>query len=198
MALGMVQAGYGKSLYAYTAGFRPELECSYAELLAELTTELELALENGTDEEISDSEKETGDREDFEQAETYSRRKEEWEELLEKSLVVEAMLRQMLENGLGQSKEEEQQKPKKKQEEELDNSFDLADGVPAAAEGKHKNDSEYSELTGNSQFLQKNTGGGSEYFSPSGGERKYMVHPGILCLTCQTECDKKKNWKITK
>ncbi len=195
MALGMVQAGYGTSLCAYAAGTRTESECAYAELLAELTTGLELALEHGKEEEVTDSGTEEEPREDSEQTEAYSDRKKEWEKLLEQSLVVEAMLRQMLENGLGQQKEEQQQNSKKKQE-ELDNTFDLS-GVPAETEGRHK-ESEQNVRKGNSQFLQRNSGNGSEYWSPSGGGRSYRWNSRMFCLTCQTECDRKKQWKITK
>ena len=53
MALGGVQAGYKNSLYLYSVGKFAESECSYSEWLAELTTELELALEGSMEENVS-------------------------------------------------------------------------------------------------------------------------------------------------
>lgn len=191
MALGTVQAGYGNSLCAYSAYFKEESDISYADLLAELTTELELAMKE--EEKESVMEEETGA--DSEQTEPHSNRKKEWEELLEQSVVLEAMLRQMLENGLGQQKEEQQKQSEKKKEEELDNDFDLL-GVSVSEEGRHKKELEHSEFPGNSEFLRSKSGGGSEYFSPSAaGRQKPQLH--VICLTCEVECDLKKQWKIT-
>ena len=191
MALGIVQAGYKNSLYVSPVSNHPELEFSYAELLAELTTELELALEGGAKEETSDFEEGLNSAEDDEQTEAYSTRKKEWEELLEQAKVVEAMLRQMLEQGLGQQKEEQQKMPRQ-EEEELDNSFDSI-GVPVAVEGKSRS---RPEVAGNSQSLQTSTGNGAEYLSLMGGGRKQFAHSRSICLTCETDCDQKKQWKI--
>lgn len=194
MALGIVQAGYRISLCMYAAQCLPESENSYEELLAELTTGLELAYQGEDEEPVTDEEAGEENR----QPETLSnRRKEEWEELLEQSIVVEAMLRQMLENGLGQQKEEQQKPLKKNQEEEPDNDFNF-EGIPAAEEGRHKDSSEAEkQLPGNSEFLQTNRGKGSEYWSPSGAGRKQKIQQRTICLTCETECDQKKQWKIT-
>ena len=194
MALGIVQAGYKNSLYVSPAGNQPELEFSYAELLAELTTELELALEGGAKEEVPDFEEGLNSAEDDEQTETYSARKKEWEELLEQAKVVEAMLRQMLEQGLGQQKEE-QQKASHQEEEELDNAFDSI-GVPVTAEGKSSSCPETAGSAGSSQSLQTCIGNGAEYLNLMGGGRK-TAYSRTICLTCETDCDRKKQWKIT-
>ena len=82
-----------------------------------------------------------------------------------------------------------------KGEEELDNEFEL-EGVPVTAEGKSKTGVENSGLSGNSQFLQTNTGHGAEYFSPGSGGRKYCEKVRTICLTCETDCDQKKQWKM--
>lgn len=186
MALGTVQAGYGNSLCAYSMYFKAESEVSYADLLAELTGSLDLALKGGEEEPVT----EEGTGEDSEQAEAHSNRKKEWEKLLEQSIVLEAMLRQMMEHGLGQQKEEQQNQQKKNPEDEPDNDFDLF-GIPADAEGRHKAVSEYSDFPGNSEFLRNSSDNGSEYFSPSAaGRQKSQLR--TICLTCQTECDRKK------
>lgn len=197
MALGIVQAGYKPSLYLYPAGTRLESESFYEEWLAELTTELELALEDGMKEELSDFDTGEDSMEDDGKKEAYSNRKKEWEELLEKATVVEAMLRQALENGLGQQKEEEKT-PEKQKEEETDNDFSL-EGIPMTPEGKRRSNAEASESAGNSQFLQTDSGYGAEYFNMGAGgsivSMKQQMR--VLCLTCETECDRKKQWKIT-
>lgn len=179
MALGIVQAGCKNSLYLYAAGTCPEKEYSYAEWLAELTTELELALEGGTEE-------------------VYSNRKKEWEDLLEQSVKVEAMLRQMMENGLGQQKEEQKEVPGKREKEEPDNDFTL-EGIPVNAEGKNRSSPDDFHVPGNSQFLQTNTGNGAEYLNLAGGGKNGppQQQRRIICLTCETECEQKKQWKIT-
>ncbi len=190
MALGMVQTGYGNSLCAYSVHFRTESDMTYAELLTELTTELELAFRD-EGETVTDD----GTGEDSNQTESHSDRKKEWEELLEQSILLEAMLRQMLENGLGQHKEE--QKEEKKQEKaELDNEFHM-DGVPTAADSKSRSRAKSFGLPGNSEFLQTGGSIGSEYFSPSGAGRRQKLQLRTICLTCETECDQKKQWKIT-
>ena len=107
------------------------------------------------------------------------------------------MLRQALENGLGQQKEEQPKTPKKLKKEELDNEFDL-EGVPVTAQGKSKSGIESSGLSGNSQFLQTNMGHGAEYYSLANGGRKHCKKIHTICLTCETDCDQKKQWKITK
>lgn len=191
MALGTVQTGYKNSLYLYPAWSKEESDFDYAELLAELTTELELAGKDGEEETVTEE-----DREDSEQTEAQLDRKKEWEELLEQSVNLEGMLRQMLENGLGQQKEEPKEQPKKKKEEEPDNEFQLM-GVPVAAEGKSRSSPECQALLGNSQFLQTNTGTGAEYWSPSNGARQQCTGCHTICLTCETECERKKQWKIT-
>ena len=198
MALEVVQAGYKSSLYLYTAGTRMESEASYAEWLAELTTELELALEGGTEDKLSDFDTGEDDMEDDGKSEVYSNRKKEWEELLEHAKVVEAMLKQMLENGLGQQKEEDKM-PQKKKEEEQDNDFSL-EGIPMRIDGKSKNSDMPADSAGNSQFLQNNSGLGAEYLGLSGGGRKTVLkHPlRTICLTCETKCERKKQWKIVK
>lgn len=197
MALGGVQAGYKNSLYLYAAENNPDWDSSFKEWLAELTTELELALEGSMEDTISDSEGETEDFQNEEQTEAYSARKKEWEEILEEANVVEAMLRQMMENGLGQQKEEEKA-PKKQKKEELDNDFSL-EGVPLTDEGKSRNNAKTKESGGNSQFLKTDSGHGAEYWNLANGGRKVLVmqHPNIFCLTCEIQCDKKKEWKIT-
>lgn len=195
MALGMVQAGYKNSLYWYTAGICLESECSYEEWLAELTTELELALEGGAEEEITDSDNGADSLEEDKTTESYSNRKKEWEELLDQAKVVDAMLRQMMENGLGQQKEEQQNLPKKRKTEELDNEFEMA-GISMAADGKSKSSIESQGLSGNSKSLQTNTGHGAEYFSRTNGGRQLCERSHVICLTCETECDRKKLWKI--
>ena len=196
MALGMVQAGYGNALYAYAAKVRSEAEFSYDELLAELTTELELALEGDRENLKKDYEEGTDTEEDSEQSKAKADLKDEWEELLEKSEIVEAMLRQMLENGLGQREDAQKESPGKKAKGDMDNEFDISD-IPEIAEGRHKDISEYTESPGNSEFLQRNLGGGTEYWSPSQGGRRQVRNMHIFCLTCETECDRKKQWKIT-
>lgn len=197
MAPGGVHAGYKYSLYAYQAEKNPDSEGSFEEWLLELTTGLELALEGSMEDCISDSEEGKDCSQEDGHTEAYLARKKEWEEILEQAKVVEAMLRQALENGLGQQKEEQPKQPKKLKKEELDNEFDL-EGVPVTAEGKSKTGVENSGLAGNSQFLQTNTGHGAEYFSPGSGGRKYCEKIRTMCLTCETDCDQKKQWKITK
>ena len=190
MALEMVQTGYGKSLYAYAAHLKTESEASYDEWLAELTTELELACKDGEEEPLTDE----NSGADSEETEVYSGRKKEWEEQLEESIVVEVMLRQMLENGLGQREESQQENSKKNRPEELDNDFNLT-GIPDMAEGKIKKDSEHMMMPGNSKFLQNNSGEGAEYWSQTNaGRQSRQSH--IMCLTCETKCDRKKQWKI--
>lgn len=190
MALGIVQAGYKGSLYMYTAGNNPDWENSFEEWLAELTTELELALEGSTEDTVADSE------EEMDCAETYSERKKEWEDQLEQATVVEAMLRQALENGLGQQKEEE--KPPQKQEEETDNEF-FPEGIPMPAEGKSRNNAEPVGEKGNAQFLQTDSEHGAEYLNlANGGRRTLLQQLRTICLTCETDCDRKKQWKIMK
>ena len=190
MALGMVQTGYGKTLYLYTAKEKTESEVSYEDWLAELTTELELAWEGGNEDTVTEENEEDGS----EEKNPYSERKKEWEELLEESMVVEAMLRQMLENGLGQ-REEMQQEKRKKNSKEPDNEFDFAT-ISAEEEGRHKGNDVLSEFSGNSQFFQQSAGNGSEFFSPSAAGRSQKEELHIMCLTCETQCDKKKQWKI--
>ncbi len=191
MALGTVQTGYRNSLCMYSVYFREESDISYADLLAELTTELELAFGDGDEEPVSEN-----DWEDSEQTEALLDRKKEWEELLEQSVVLEVMLRQMLENGLGQRNKEQEANPKKQEAEELDNDFELS-GIPEVYEGRQKDSrKQVTDYHGDSEFLQNNAGSGSEYFSPSAAGRQ-SVQYRTMCLTCQTECDRKKQWKIT-
>ena len=192
MALGAVQPGYRNSLYIYPAKNKTESEQSYEEWLAELTTGLELALESENDESVLEENTE----EDSEQTEAHSGLKKDWEEQLEQTDAVDAILRQMLEHGLGQQKEEQQEKKEEPAPENLDNEFDLA-GIPAASEGKSKDSPEYMERSGNSQFLQSNAGEGAEYWNPSNSGRRQGVRPHTICLFCETECDRKKQWKIT-
>ena len=198
MALGMVQIGYKNSLYLYSAGTRLESEVSYAEWLAELTTELELALESENKEELSEFDTGEDSMEDDGKTEAYSNRKKEWEELLEQAKVVEVMLRQMLENGLGQQKQEEKT-PQKKKEEETDNDFSL-EGIPLPMEGKSKSSTLPTHSAGNSQFLATNSGYGAEYLNLANGGRKTVIRQPwrTICLTCEIECERKKQWKITK
>ena len=191
MALGTVQAGYGNSLCAYSVFFKGESDISYADLLAELTTELELAGKSGDEEPVLED-----SGEDSETSGPHLDRKKEWEELLEQSISLEAMLRQMLENGLGQQKEEQQKPPKKQEKEELDNEFQM-NGIPMNMEGKSRSESEDFEPAGTSKSLQTNTGHGAEYFSLANGDRQYCERSHAICLTCETECEKKKQWKIT-
>ncbi|MBP3568334.1 MAG: hypothetical protein J6K04_04120 [Lachnospiraceae bacterium] len=191
MALGTVQTGYKNSLYTYSVPLREE-SGNYAEWLAELTTELELALDGGTEESVTEDKTE----DDGEQTEAQSRLKKEWEESLEGSDVVEAMLRLLLENGLGQRKEEEQEKQEDNSLENLDSEFELS-GIPAASEGNSKDVSEYTERHGNSEFLQSNAGSGAEYWNPTNAGRRYGMNLRTRCLFCETECDRKKQWKIT-
>ena len=196
MALGGVQAGYKNSLYLYAAGNNPDWDSSFEEWLAELTTGLELAMEGSMEDTISDYEERSDCSQEEEQSEPYSKRKKEWEEILEEAKVVEAMLRQMMENGLGQQKEEEKA-PKKQKKEELDNDFSL-EGVPLTDEGKSRNNAKTKESGGNSQFLKTDSGHGAEYWNLANGGRKVLVmqHPNIFCLTCEIQCDKKKQWKV--
>lgn len=197
MAPGGVHAGYKNSLYMYAAEKNPDSEGSFEEWLAELTTELELALEGNTEDTIYDSEEGADSASEDGPTEAYSARKKDWEEVLEQAEIVEAMLRQALENGLGQPKEEEKT-PKKKKEKECDNDFSL-EGVPMQAEGKSKSGGKTQETAGNSKFLQSNTGGGAEYISLANGGRSKakMVPLRTICLTCETQCEQKKQWKIT-
>ena len=198
MALEMVQVGYKNSLYLYPAGNRTESEASYTEWLAELTTELELALESETEDKLSDFDAGDDDTEDDGKSEVYSNRKKEWEELLKQAKVVEAMLKQMLGSGLGQQKEEEKT-PQKQKEDELDNDFSL-EGIPLPAEGKSKPSPQSAELAGNAQFLQNHSGHGATYLNLANGGRKAAVKEPwkTLCLTCEVECERKKQWEITK
>ena len=191
MALGMVQAGYRKALYLYTANVKTESEVSYDDWLAELTTELELAWKDGNEESVMDDENAD---EDSERTEAYSDRKKEWEELLEQSVVVEVMLRQMLENGLGQREDTQQENKKREQPEELDNEFNMA-GVPDSDKGRAKDTREDTDRLGNSENLQRNAGKGAEHWSQTGAGRHGRPNH-IFCLTCETECERKKQWKI--
>jgi len=196
MAPGGVHAGYKNSLYMYQAERNPESEGSFEEWLLELTTELELALEGNMEDGISDSEEGVDCLSEDGQKEAYSARKKEWEEILEQAKIVEAMLRQALENGLGQQKEEQQKPQKKSKEEEPDNEF-MLEGIPMNAEGKNNPGAESTEFSGASQFLQTNTGHDSEYYSLANGGRKYCEKVRTICLTCETDCNQKKQWKIT-
>ena len=191
MALGIVQAGYKNSLYLYAAGKNPEWDSSFEEWLAELTTGLELALEGSMEDTVTDSEEGENSPTEDGQADAYSERKKEWEEVLEQANVVEAMLRQMMENGLGQQKEEE--KPPQKPEEETDNDFSL-DGIPVLEEGKCHDRTKTEDSGGNSQFLQKDAGHGAEYLSLANGGRKAALQQQMraICLTCETPCRHKK------
>ena len=197
MALEIVQAGYKNSLYLYAAGNNADSENSYAEWLAELTTELELALEGSTGDTVPDSEEGADKPSEDGQTESYLTRKKEWEEQLEQATVVEAMLKQALENGLGQQKEEEKP-PQKQKEEETDNDFSL-EGIPMMVEGKSKNSTETVTSAGNAQFLHTGSGHGAEHFSQTNGGRTVLAkqQQRLICLTCEIECDRKKQWKIT-
>ena len=117
------------------------------------------------------------------------------EEIKQAKWVKEAMLRQALENGPGQQKEEQQKPQKESKEEEPDNEF-MLEGIPMNAEGKRKPDAESTEFSGASQFLQTNTGQDSEYYNLANGGRKYCEKVRTICLTCETDCDQKKQWKI--
>lgn len=192
MALGAVQTGYRNSLYTYPAQHREELERSYEEWLAELTTELELALENDNNDSFFDEKTE----EDSEQTDSHSGVKKEWEELLEGTDAVDVILRQMLENGLGQRKEEQQERQEKSSLDNLDNDFDMT-GILATSEGKSKDSLEHMESPGNSEHLQSNAGTGAEYWNPSNPGRRQGAVSHMICLFCETECIMKKHWKIT-
>ena len=198
MAPGGVHAGYKNSLYVYAAEKNPDLEGSFEEWLAELTTELELALEGNMGENISDFEDGAENLLDEEQKEAYSTRKKDWEEVLDQAQIVEAMLRQALENGLGQQKEEGKT-PQKEKEEECDNDFSL-EGVPMSAEGKSKGSGKSEEtMAGSSEAFQTNKGNHAEYLHlANGGRKKAEAVPlRTICLTCETPCNQKKQWKIT-
>ena len=196
MALGVVQAGYKNSLYMYAAGNNPEWDSSFEEWLAELTTGLELAMEGNKEDMVTDSEEGTECSQEDEQTEAYSARKKEWEEVLEQANMVEAMLRQMMENGLGQQKEEEKT-PEKQKDEEPDNDFTL-EGIPLTAEGKNHDSAKTEESGGNSQFYQTDSGHGAEYLNLfNGGKQVLIKQRHTICLTCETQCDRKKQWKIT-
>lgn len=195
MALGIVQAGYKNSLCMYAAEKNPAWDSSFEEWLAELTTGLELALEGSMEDTISDSEEGVESQPEEGQTEAYSERKKEWEEVLEQAKVVEAMLRQMLEHGLGQQKEEEKTPPKQEAE-EPDNDFSL-EGVPMMAEGRSNNSTNPAEYAGNSQFLRTDSGTDAEYLNLGGRKIASALQQRLLCLTCETDCDQKKQWKIT-
>ena len=109
MALGMVQAGYGNSLYTYSAHSKTEAGSNYEEFLTELATELELALEGSSGEAV----REEANEGDVEQPEEASKEKKEWEDLLQQSEAREAVLQNLLEEGLGQQKKEETEKEQK-------------------------------------------------------------------------------------
>ncbi len=190
MALGMVQTGCRNSLYICPGKIRSETDRFYSEWLAELTTELELALESGTEDSVTDENtgEEDGQREDG------SCLKEEWKEFLEQADAVDAIVRQMLEHGLGQQKEEKQSQDEN-QPENLDNDFDMM-GIPATSEAKSKDELSNTENPGNSQFFQSNSGQGAEYWNSSNLGRRQVAEPHIFCLFCETECDRKKKWKI--
>ncbi len=104
----------GKVLRKMWINVKTESEVSYDDWLAELTTELELALEGDRENLTKDYEEGTDTEEDSEQSKAKADLKDEWEELLEKSEIVEAMLRQMLENGLGQREDAQKESPGKK------------------------------------------------------------------------------------
>lgn len=198
MAPGGVHAGYKNSLYMYAAEKKSDLEASFEEWLVELTTGLELALEGGMGDNGLDSNEGADNLQEDGQTETYSARKKEWEEILEQAEVVEAMLRQALGNGLGRQKEEENTRQKNK-EEEHDNEFSL-EGVPMPAEGKIKSEAKTKEASaGGSKSFQSNSGKNAEYLHLANGGRKQAkeVPVRMRCLTCETHCDQKKQWKIT-
>lgn len=188
MALEMVQPGYRTSLYPCPLWWKTEETAEYQELLANLTKELEQTFQ-GRDEEPAPE----NSRSKTEEKSYLPERKKEWEEVFKHSIVLEVLLRQLLENGLGQHREKQQEKSKRHIRAELDNEFSLT-GLTALTEGKQKN-SELNEEKGNSEFLSGKTGDGSEYFSPSGGGRKQKLTYSIWCLTCETECERKKHWK---
>lgn len=189
MALGMVQPGYGNSLYQCPEWWKTEATSDYAELLAKLTTELELVFRNS--EEPSSSEEEQSN---FRPKECRQEKKKDWAEVLKQSVVLDVMLRQMIENGLGQQKKEPQEKPKKWKTEALDNEFHW-NGILTCEEGRLKENAELSKWCGNSEFLSEKKGEGAEYFAPSGGGRQQKLPFGILCLTCETECERKAHRK---
>ena len=88
--------------------------CLIASPLAELTTGLELALEGSMEDNVPDSEDGADNLLDEEQKEAYSARKKDWEEVLEQAKVVEAMLRQALENGLGSRRKKRNHRKRKR------------------------------------------------------------------------------------
>jgi len=182
MAPGGVHAGYKNSLYVYAAEKNPTSEDSFEEWLVELTTGLELALEGNTE-----------DADDLpeEHKEAYSSRKKDWEEVLEQATVAEVMLRQALENGLGQQEEEEKNR-QKQNEEESDNDFSL-EGAVMPAEGTNRNRTETTEFAGNSQSLRTDTGNHAEHLNLANGEKNKgeKVPLRVFCLTCETQCERK-------
>lgn len=191
MALGMVQTGYRSSLYQCPVGWKTEGTSDYTRLLAELTTELELEFKDSGEASTSEEEECNSGQKEYRQV-----RKKGWEEVLKQSVVLDVMLRQMIENGLGQQKKEQQENPKKWKTEELDNEVHW-DGSSALEAGHREENTELSQWRGNSEFLSETTGNGREYFSPSAGGRKQKPGISILCLTCETECERKRQWKIT-
>lgn len=195
MALGVAQTGQGNYLYKYMEEVRPETDFSYAVRMEKLVANLESTFEEakgGTAEGAGEA-----DSQEEEAVEEYGNRKKEWEEVLSKEKIVEAMLRQMLEHGLGQQKEEQQNLPRRQKEEELDNEFHRT-GMAALVEGKTENSAQAVEQKGNSGYLQTDAGHGAEYQNLANGARTYYVSVRVFCLTCETECDRKKQWKIKK
>lgn len=188
MALEMVQPGNRNSLYQCPLWWKTETTAEYTELLTKLTAEMEQAFQGRDGEPVPEN-----SRSRAEEKSCPPERKKEWEEVFKHSIVLEVMLRQLLENGLGQHRERQQEKNKRHTPAELDNEFYLY-GIAAQTEGKQKNN-ESQEEKGNSEFLSEKTGNGAEYFSPSGGGRQQKRNYGILCLTCETQCEQKNQWK---
>lgn len=170
MAFGMVQTGYGNSLYTYSAHGKAEEGKNYEEFLAELATELELALEGNSGDAVREE-----DTEECEQEESPPKEKKEWEELLEQSDAVTAVLQELLDEEARQQKEEaeEQHQKEEKDFEAVNNGEDELLLV-----------SEYTRCS----CKEETSGETVHYFI-------WYTEKGIFCKRTEKETSGKGKWK---
>lgn len=170
MALGMVQVGYGKSLYMYPAHGKTEVGSNYEEFLAELSTELELALEGNSGDAVQEE-----NTEESEQEEMPPKEKKEWEELLEQSDAVTAVLQELLDEETGQQKEDA-----KEQQQKAEEDFETVN----AGEDEQMLVSEYTRCS----CKEENSGEIVDYFI-------LYTEKGIFCKRTEKEISGKEKWK---
>ena len=170
MALGMVQVGYGKSLYMYPAHGKTEVGSTYEEFLAELATELELALEGSNGDAVQEE-----NTEESEQEETPPKEKKEWEELLEQSDAITAVLQELLDEESRQQEEDA-----KEQQQKEEKGFEAVN----AGEDELMLVSEYTRCS----CKEEESGETVHYFI-------WYTKKGIFCKRTEKETSGKAKWK---